>query len=239
MNYLMDEMKCTEEDKKQWYMALAATKGDIKIVKDITENVKGKKFFKDAINRSFRYASVNGHTGLVSALLEDNEADINNIGFTHFFIGRSTALAAACARGQFKTVQVLLNNELCTVGEVTGHRGETPFNLVIWCDQENWTELHQVASDGREDSIGKIVRDYSLKGGDYCYKMINWLDNSGRTPLHIAFLGGHTEVVKMLLSFFAETGIRNDDRESLAGVAKTWGRDELISILKFHDGAED
>ncbi len=234
-------MEYTLDDKKLLHMALAATKGDIQFVCN-TINTLNERVIDVALNRALRYASVNNQTELVLWLLKNTNADVNNTGFVHFSIGESTPLAAACARGHRQIVKALLSNGLCLVNVATTKRRDTPVHSVIWCHRDSWTLLHQAASDGKEEIVDKIMANLltEVAGERYAedVRMINSLDNIGRTPLHIAFLGGHINVVKMLLSYGADTDVRNDDDELIAEIAKTWGHQDLITLLKVRYGTD-
>ena len=228
-------MKFSLAEILQWSMAVAATNGDKTVLENLIMQLE-KKDIITAMNRALRYACANGHTELASWLLTNTAVDINNKGYTYFRAQESTALVAACSRGHLKTAEKLLQCELCEVNVTAGSRQETPFHLVIWCSKYNWTELHQAASDGNAELIGNIVKklcDVSTQNPEFSFTMINWLENSGRSALHITFLSGHYEAVRTLLSFSAKTQIKNDDGDSFVDIAKTWGNQELIILLDF------
>jgi ankyrin repeat protein len=56
--------------------------------------------------------------------------------------------------------------------------------------------------------------------------------NCGNTALHWACMRGDVEIVRMLLSAFADTHITNDDRNTPAMLAEKRGHSELLPYLR-------
>ncbi|MCW3479783.1 ankyrin repeat domain-containing protein [Neisseriaceae bacterium JH1-16] len=63
-------------------------------------------------------------------------------------------------------------------------------------------QLHQAAASGKVD----LVRLY-VKYGDN----INAIDKNGMTPLHLAYLNGHQQVVEALLELHADQTIKDSN----------------------------
>jgi ankyrin repeat protein len=51
------------------------------------------------------------------------------------------------------------------------------------------------------------------------------------TPLHLAIRNNHIDCVRLLLSFAAETGKKNDDGESCCALAKRMERNDIVTLL--------
>ncbi|RIA83140.1 hypothetical protein C1645_662928, partial [Glomus cerebriforme] len=53
----------------------------------------------------------------------------------------------------------------------------------------------------------------------------------GRTPLHLAVLGGHTEVVKVLLQYNAKIIARMTDGRNVVHLASQYGFLDILELL--------
>jgi hypothetical protein len=84
------------------------------------------------------------------------------------------------------------------VNTVSSRRYNTALHDVIWCAQV--TSLHWSCYDGDTAAVVDVV-----------YECDNMQDSDGLTAMHYACADGHLDVVKVLLSVFADTGITDDD----------------------------
>lgn len=98
----------------------------------------------------------------------------------------------------------------CSFSKKDVHERRLIFDRVINLDVENlllsynplgYKPIHYAAYNG----LYKMVELFLLKGED-----VNVLTRRKQTPLHLAVIGGHFEVVKVLLEFKASTELRDD-----------------------------
>lgn len=76
------------------------------------------------------------------------------------------------------------------------------------------------------NDVVRICQLLSLSGVD-----VNQRDYLGRTPLQVAVLNGHLEIVRILLGHGAKCTARMNDGKIVMHVAATFGFDEILKLL--------
>lgn len=94
------------------------------------------------------------------------------------------------------------------------------------------TPLHLICNKGYHGSVlsdeaMKTAKMLISKGAD-----VNATNEFGNTPLHNAASSGNMELAKLLLDNGAKTNLKNSEHRSPAAVARFFGRDEMIALLK-------
>ena len=133
------------------------------------------------------YACQRGRLGVVKALLQDSELDVNSVaactgasGFVtadYLFPSRfhPTPLHVACARGNLELVELLLQHPLIDA------------NLVA----NNMTPLQAAINNGQVHVVRYLVSHAKVD--------INALNNTLNSALHLACANGHVEIAALLL----------------------------------------
>jgi len=84
----------------------------------------------------------------------------------------------------------------------------------------------------------EAVKEYLAAGTDV--NAGGGLDDNGEpllwTPLHLAAMGGHKEIVELLIAKGAEVDANHDEGETPLDFAILVGRDEIADLLRKHGG---
>ncbi|WEW59218.1 hypothetical protein PRK78_004687 [Emydomyces testavorans] len=117
----------------------------------------------------------------------------------------ATALHVASKQGHTKVVELLLNEG--TDIDIQNESGETA--------------LYWAARNGQEETVGLLL----LNGA----KVLP--DNEGWNALSWAIVGGHIEVVKVLLDQSADLDVQHDGRHKALYLAAEEGHDKIVQVL--------
>ena len=169
-------------------------------------------------NTPLTAACKNNHLNLVKYLVETCQVDVNlsdNRG--------NTSLAWACLNVNMSMLMYFL----CEVSDldvnVAYSDGNTALHLAVWCSEDDYTQLHEACERG---NVTEVLRLVYVEG-----HKINVQDNKGFTPLHIACLNGHNDIVETLMLAGADETITNDIGKTPAQWAETVGHSELLKLL--------
>jgi ankyrin repeat protein len=138
------------------------------------------------------------------------------------FSGSMTSLAAACYEGHVAVVKRLLINVTlqCEVNAVSGVMRNTALHEVIRYTRE--TPLHVSCYRGDTAAVVDVVYESD----------VNMQDKGGRTAMHNACVNGHLDIVKVLLSVFADTDITNDYGDTPVALCEYYGSPELAHYIQ-------
>ncbi|KAM6956165.1 fibronectin type 3 and ankyrin repeat domains 1 protein [Aplochiton taeniatus] len=87
-----------------------------------------------------------------------------------------------------------------------------------------WTPLMRVSATGGNPAVASLLIS---AGAD-----VNTRDKDGKTPLMVAVLNNHEELVQLLLDSGADHHVKNEFGSGAAEMAKAFGRENIISLLK-------
>lgn len=87
----------------------------------------------------------------------------------------------------------------------------------------NAPQIHRASADGQVDSVNRALEDDP--------NLISSKDSSGYTPLHHAAIGGHTEVVEVLLESGAKIDTMGSRGETALFLASSKGNAEVVELL--------
>ena len=62
--------------------------------------------------------------------------------------------------------------------------------------------------------------------------LVNALNQSGQTALHVAVLTGHREVAALLLARGANVGVRDREGKSVVIIATETGDEEMMKVIQ-------
>jgi len=153
-----------------------------------------------------------GITGIVSAVLEIKEWDIN----AYDCMGM-TALTWAAVRGHEEMVKRLLGREDINPDQAEAKRGRTP---LLWAAEKGYEGVVKILLE-RED--------VNLNRADTRY---------GRTPLLWAVGNGHSGIIKMILG---REGVNPDQADTECGQTPLWwaasnGDEGIVKMLLAQEG---
>lgn len=151
-------------------------------------------------------ATLNGRQEVIQHLI-DRKANINAV--NNYGV---TAAHNAASKGHVEILQILQSNGL-------------NFNSA---DQNGSTVLHYAASSGQKKAAAFIIAHYP--------ELLDKIDNEDNTPLHIAAMNGHEDIVTLLLRKKAKHDIENKNGlmpihlAAINGHKKTLARMQKLGI---------
>ncbi|KAK2878411.1 hypothetical protein Q8A67_019202 [Cirrhinus molitorella] len=180
-------------------------------------------------------AAQKGLTSLVNILVK-NGADINKRDST----GKDS-LMHACYAGHLDTVKFLRK-----CGSTWQSRDMDGCTALHWAvDGEHLPVITYMIHDGCEvDVMDKVslwtplMRVSAISGNAAVASVllrsgadVNIRDKAGKTPLMVAVLNNHVELVKLLLDSGADHHMKNEYGAGAADMAKAFGRQSIINLL--------
>ncbi|XP_051724288.1 fibronectin type 3 and ankyrin repeat domains protein 1-like [Ctenopharyngodon idella] len=180
-------------------------------------------------------AAQKGFTSLADILVKHG-ADINKREST----GKNS-LMLACYAGHLDTVKYLRNcgstwqsrdTDGCTPLHWAVDGGHLP--VITYMIQDGckvdvmdkvslWTPLMRVSAISGNAAVASVL----LQAG----AEVNVRDKAGKTPLMVAVLNNHVELVKLLLDSGADHHMKNEYGAGAADMAKAFGRQNIINLL--------
>ncbi|XP_031434982.1 fibronectin type 3 and ankyrin repeat domains protein 1-like [Clupea harengus] len=91
-------------------------------------------------------------------------------------------------------------------------------------DSSLWTPLMRVCAVSGNAAVASLL----IKAG----ADVNVRDKDGKTPLMVAVLNNHEELVKLLLDGGADYHVKNEFGSGAAEMAKAFGRENILSLLE-------
>jgi hypothetical protein len=213
----------TDADYLRWNLVQASARGDL--TRRVTQlvNTIGPDD-TDVMSYALWTACYWGRVDIVDWLITHTSADVNYSRVSKIKTGNMTSLAVACYQGHMTVAKRLLTNVTlqCEVNTVTGEICNTALHEVMCYTQRS--PLHQSCYRGDAAAVCNAVY-----GGD-----VNMQARDGCTAMHIACMNGHLDIVKVLLSVFADIDITDDDGRTPVAVCVLYGSPELAHYIQ-HD----
>jgi ankyrin repeat protein len=197
----------------------ACANGDIINIKHLSAHVD----WDSAKNQALRVACHNGEHDVIEWLTSHTTADVSNAGVVRPLDGRVTSLMAACDSGYTRiAIQLLQCVSPDTVNITSEIFHETALHFTIW--SEHSTLLHHACNDGDVNAVSNFLFYYGC----------NVQDRYGCTPLHYACQNGHLEIIKLLLSVFADYSATDSEGLTPIMTADKYEQAETVELfLKF------
>jgi ankyrin repeat protein len=223
MQWLLSEIQLSHDERVTWRLATASACGDINTVKLLAAHVE--RDHTSVMSHALRTASYNGRVDVVDWLMTHTTADVSLCGEINTFYGTMTSLAAACYRGHADTVVTLLQ---CvtphTVNIQCGLYMDSALHFTIWYTGPTWYRsetLHKACLRSNRERVSSLL--YSVD--------VDEQDASGRTPLHNACHMDYKNIVRALLSVFANTDTTDDDKYTPMDAAKFYNNTNVLSCF--------
>ncbi len=89
-------------------------------------------------------------------------------------------------------------------------------------------EIHHAARNGELEKVKALVKDHA--------EMVFSKDDEGQTPLFSAAIGGHKEVVELLLANKADVNAKDDNGQTPLLVTAKAGKHDMVELLRQHGG---
>jgi hypothetical protein len=193
--------------------------GDLDKVKQLTATVRTDETMS-VMSQALRTACWNGRCNVVEWLLIHTTVDVTQLGITWYMRGPVTALTAASFRGHVTVVHRLLE-EPSDINEQSEGTCDTTLHHTIWCQYEDVSSLHKTCIDGDTDMVCQLLYR----------RHVDTQDNNGNTPLHYACQYDHLDVVKLLLSVFAQIDVVNSWNRTPLNLSTDFGNYKLMQYL--------
>ena len=164
-------------------------------------------------------ACANNHLDIVKYLVETRHADVNLPNSEG-----NTSLTRACYCVNMSVSMYLL----CEVSDldvnIADSNGNTALHLAVWRSKGSYTQLHEAC--GYRGDVTEVLSLVYVRG-----HKVNVQNNHGDTPLHLACLYGHSDIVETLMLAGANETITNDEGKTPAQVAVRERHSELLKLL--------
>jgi ankyrin repeat protein len=220
VNWLQSQTNPPDADFVRWDLVLESARGDLTRVTQLVNTIGPD--VTDVMSHALWAACYKGRVDIADWLMTHTSADVNYSRVIYFNTGNMTSLAIACYEGHMTVVKRLLAETTSQryVDTVTGERGNTALHEVIWHSQ--MTPLHEACHNGDTAAVVDVIDNSD----------VNMQDGVGRTAMHLACVSGRFDIVKVLLSQFADTNITNDKGRTPAAVCEFGGSPELATYLQ-------
>jgi ankyrin repeat protein len=218
---ISDVLKLSQSDRIKWLLSTACAQGDISDIKQLAAQVDSD--VTRATSQALRVACDSGRDDVAKWLMSHTAANGSSCGVLLDADGEMTSLMVACDMGYNSIVRRLLQ---CVtphaVNIMSGKMGNTALHFAICCEIEENCPMQTACADS---DIVRVTAMLHLSNLDLQV-------SNDYTALHFACIRGNVEIVRMLLSAFANTHITNDDRFTPTMLAETYGFSELLPHLK-------
>mmetsp|Transcript_32249 Transcript_32249/g.51405 ORF Transcript_32249/g.51405 Transcript_32249/m.51405 type:complete len:156 (-) Transcript_32249:11-478(-) len=99
------------------------------------------------------------------------------------------------------------------------------------CDNNGRNMLHCAAREGKSDIAGLIIDFFEKQSADNKCEFIQTKDIDGATPLHLACVQGHPQVVRILLESGANPASKCNAGKTGLEYATHWKRDNCVKLF--------
>jgi ankyrin repeat protein len=217
VQWLLGEMKLSHDDSVTWLLATASARGDIDTVKLLTAQTASQTIHDTS--HALRCACYTGRSDVINWLMANTASSVSKVGDLGNG-GTMTSLTAACYHGHTDIVVTLLH---CvtphTVNIQGGEYNNSALHFAIWHSHGlGLNRLHGACENNHIELVNTLLYTDN----------VNIQANRGHTPLHCACQFGNVDIIKSLLSVFANTSITNDEKRTAVEHGKLWGNSELV-----------
>jgi ankyrin repeat protein len=214
-------MQLSQSDRIKWLLSTARACGDIRVVKQLATQVDSDVTL--TVSQALRVACFSGKDDVVKWLMSHTTANFSSCGFISDVLGEMTSLMAACNSGHISIVIRLLQ---CvtphTVNMMSGRVTDTALHFTICSETDKHSGMQIACANGDIITVTATLQIQNLDlqiANDF-------------TALHFACCRGDVEIVRMLLSAFANTHITDDERRTPAVLAELYSHTELLPHLR-------
>jgi ankyrin repeat protein len=210
----------TDADRMRWDLVQASARGSLTRVKRLVNDIG--RDVTDVMSHALWTACYNGKFTIVDWLMTHTSADIKYSRMIYVFNSGMTSLAVACHEGHMTIVKRMLidSTSSCDINTATGDKSNTALHDIIW--HTPFIPLH--VSCYRSDTAAVVDMVYESD--------VNIQDFDGKTAMHYACMNGHCDIVKVLLSVFADTDITDDDGYTPADVCEVKDNPDLADYIE-------
>jgi ankyrin repeat protein len=216
-----DVMQLSQSDRIKWMLFTASARGNMSDIKQLVTQVDSDA--THVMSQALRVACLCGRDDVVKWLTSHTIADVSNRGVVQKYDGEVTSLMVACDMGHNIIVRRLLQ---CvtphTVNMLSGSVANTALHFAICFETDETCRMQNACANNDINAVTATL-------------FLGHLDLQvyyGYTALYWACMRGYVEIVRMLLSAFADTRITNDWRRTPAMMAKMCNHPEVLSYLR-------
>ncbi|PWW78014.1 ankyrin, partial [Tuber magnatum] len=105
-------------------------------------------------------------------------------------------------------------------------------SLLTAPDQHGNTPLHEAATSGHWPMLACLVKKFEAPEYKKHRDQIDKQNNSGDTPLHLAFQFDHPDIVEFLVRKGADLAIENNQGVTALQLGEGLGREDSLDILR-------
>jgi ankyrin repeat protein len=219
VNWLLPLTNPTDADYVRYNLVLTSARGDLTHVTQLV--IKIGPNATDEMSHALLTACCWGRVEIVDWLMTHTSADVNYSRAIDNEI--MTSLATACYEGHMTVANRLLTDATsqCDVNMVTGVKCNAALHNIIWHTRP--IPLHELCYSGDTAAVVNVVYECDVNVQD---------NNNGRSAMHYACMNGNLDIVKVLLSAFADTNIADDDGMTPAAACEYYSNQELANYIQ-------
>ena len=212
-------------------LVMACRMGHLNVVTWLIENTEADVNYKGnyvetEVNHKGKYtmtpllaACYYGHFSIVKYFLHISRPPNVNI----FDTLGDTPLIKSCFNSEIVISKYLIQTSIDIDVNIYNNEDNTALHYTVWRNKKDDSPLHKAC---KTNNVNEVLRQIYV-----CKHNINLQNNDGYTPLHLACIYGHRDIVVTLMMAGADEEITSCDFKTAAQVAEMMKHDELLKLV--------